>query len=143
MESVAPRHAPGLIDRVLATNDALAAALLALRDDARAAAADATELSRWWDAAVRAHQQGDVAAADAGYARVLEAQPDHAPARRLAAVLARDRGEVELADREFSRAVALAPDDADTRIAAAQLATRLHDAERAAVLLREGLDRTP
>ncbi len=50
-------------------------------------------------------------AAAAGYARVLAAQPDYAPAHRLSAVLARDRGDRDEAEREFARAVVLAPDD--------------------------------
>ncbi len=143
MSAVSPRHAPALIENVHLTSDELAAGLRTLRDDLRPDAPSAADLAAWWDAAVRAHQQGDATAAGAGYARVLSAQPGYAPAHRLAAVLARDHEETEVAEREFARAVALAPDDADTRIAAAQFATGAHQYERAVELLREGLDRTP
>ena len=143
MSSVSPRHAPALVETVHATNDALAAGLRTMCDELRTDAPSAADLAAWWDAAVRAHQQGDATAARAGYARVLAAQPGYAPAHRLVAVLARDEGDGEVAEREFARAVALAPDDADTRIAAAKFATGAHQDERAVMLLREGLDRTP
>ena len=140
---VMPGHAPSLVEQVHATTDELADSLRELSSGALPDTPSAAELAGWWDAAVRAHQQGDAAAAAAGYARVLVEQPDYAPAHRLTAVLARDRGDHGEAEREFARAVALAPDDADTRINAARLAIAAHHADRAASLLREGLDRTP
>ena len=143
LRAVQPGHAPALVEELLANADDLARELRSLLDDTLVAAPDAQELGGWWDAAVRAHQQGDAAAAAAGYARVVAAQPDYAPAHRLLAVLARDRGDMQTAEREFAAAVALAPDDADTRVAAAQLAEALHRPAQAASLLRDGLDRTP
>jgi predicted O-linked N-acetylglucosamine transferase (SPINDLY family) len=141
--AVAPAHAPALVEKVHATASELASALRAMGATPFPEAPSAVELAGWWDAAVRAHQQGDAAGAAAGYARVLAAQPSYAPAHRLCAALARDSGDHETAQREFARAVELAPDDADTRVAAAQLATAMHQGNRAAALLREGLDRTP
>jgi len=141
--AVVPAHAPALLEKVHATASELASGLRALRDRPFPEAPSAVELARWWDEGVRAHQQGDATGAAAGYARVLVAQPGYAPAHRLLAILARDGGDHETAQREFAHAVELAPDDADTRVAAAQLATAMHRADRAAVLLREGLDRMP
>jgi len=141
--AVVPAHAPALVEKAHATASELAIALRALCAVPFPEAPSAVELAGWWDAAVRAHQQGDTAGAAAGYARVLAAQPSYAPAHRLRAALARDGGDHESAQREFARAVELAPDDADTRVAAAQLATAMHQWDRAAMLLREGLDRTP
>ena len=143
LTTVVPAHALALVERVCATTDELAGGLDTLLDGAFLDTPRARELAEWWDAAVRAHQQGDATTAAAGYARVLAAQPDYAPAHRLTAVLARDRGDPDIAQREFAQAVALAPDDADTRINAAQLAIAAHQPERAAASLREGLDRTP
>ena len=143
MAAVTPAHAPALVERVHATAPELASGLRALCDHPFPEAPSAVELAGWWDAGVRAHQQGDTAGAADGYARVLAAQPDYAPAHRLRAALARDGGDLETAQREFARAVEIAPDDADTRIAAAQLATAMHQGDRATALLREGLDRAP
>jgi predicted O-linked N-acetylglucosamine transferase (SPINDLY family) len=143
LRTVLPGHAPALIERTFDTAGELARELCALQAGGFPPAHSAQELGSWWDAAVRAHQHGDANAAADGYARVLAAQPDYAPAHRLAAVLARERGEQDLAESEFATAVALAPDDSDTRIAAARLALAMHRPERAATLLRAGLDRTP
>ncbi len=143
MRTVRPGHSSALIERSFETAGELAREIRALRAGGFVPAASAQELTSWWDAAVRAHKQGDANAAAAGYARVLAAQPDHAPVHRLAAVLARERGEQDEAECEFAKAVALAPDDSDTRIAAARLALAMHRPERAATLLRAGLDRTP
>ena len=143
MAAAAPGHAPALVEQMYANADVLAVGLRELLAGPFPEAASAGELTGWWDAAVRAHQQGDADAAAAGYARVLAAQPDYAPAHRLSAVLARDRGDRDLADREFTRAVVLAPDDMDTRIAAAQFAIASHRVDRAGDLLREGVERTP
>ncbi len=143
LASTVPGHAPALVDQILANADQLAVRLRDLLAAPFPEAPGARELAEWWDAAVRAHQQGDADAAAAGYARVLDAQPDYAPAHRLSAVLARDHGDPADADREFTRAVALAPDDVDTRIAAAQFATASHHVERAAAVLREGVGRAP
>ncbi|MEO8345765.1 MAG: tetratricopeptide repeat protein [Betaproteobacteria bacterium] len=143
LHTVLPGHAPALIERIFETAEQLASELRALRTDGAPPGPSAQALSGWWDAAVRAHQQADTTSALAGYARVLEAQPDYAPAHRLTAVLARERGDVDVAGREFERAVALAPDDYETRIAAARLAIAAYRPDEASTLLREGLDRTP
>ena len=143
LASTVPDHAPALVDHTFANADQLAVGLRELLATPFPETPGARELAEWWDAAVRAHQQGDVDAAVAGYARVLDAQPDYAPAHHLSAVLARDHGDPADADREFTRAVALAPDDVDTRIAAAQFAIASHHEERAAAVLREGVERAP
>jgi predicted O-linked N-acetylglucosamine transferase (SPINDLY family) len=140
---VAPAHAPALVERVYASSEQLTDGLRALRDATISEGPVAAELAEWWNAAVRAHQQGDEDGATAGYARVLAAQPNYAPAHRLGAVLARDRGDHDAAANAFERAVALAPDDAETRVAAAQLAVAAHQPQRAADMLRVGLERTP
>jgi protein O-GlcNAc transferase len=141
--AVVPRHAAMLVDQLHANIDELIRGLRELVHVPFPDAPTAQDLAAWWDAAVRAHQQGDVASAETGYGRVLAAQPDYAPAHRLAAVLARDHGDMARAEREFALAITLAPDDADTRIAGAQLALDMHRPLRAAALLREGVDRTP
>ncbi len=143
LQAMQPCHATALVERTFETTGELVGELCGLQADGFPPAPSARDLGGWWDAAVRAHQQGDAAAAAIGYARVLAVQPDYAPAHRLRAVLARECGEEDVAEHEFTRAVALAPDDSDTRIAAAKLALAMHRPERAATLLREGLDRTP
>ena len=143
LAAVMPGHAPALIEQVCATTDELVGKLREKCNEIFPDAPSAAELAGGWDAAVRAHQQGDGEGAASGYARVLAAQPDYAPAYRLSAVLTRDRGDHDTAAREFAQAVALAPDDVDTRVAAAQLAIAMHQPDRAAASLREGLDRTP
>ena len=143
LATVVPGHAAALVDRVYASTDELVGGLRALCGVAFPSAPSAVELAGWWDAAVRAHQQGDVDAAAAGYARVLAAQPGYAPAHRLIAVLAREGGDRDAAQRAFAQALALAPGDADTRVAAAQLAIAMHEPNRAAASLRDGLDRAP
>ena len=143
LATTVPGHAPALVDQTLANVDQLAVRLRELCAGPFPEAPSTDALAEWWDAAVQAHQRGDADAAAAGYARVLDAQPDYAPAHRLSAVLARDHGDPGEADREFARAVALAPDDVDTRIAAAQFAIASHHADRAADVLRVGVERAP
>ena len=143
LATVTPGHAPALVGNVYATAAELAGKLRELSTRQYPDAPGAAELAGWWDAAVLAHQQGDAAAASAGYARVLAAQPGYAPAHRLLAVLAREAGDHDTAQREFANAVSLAPDDVDTRVAAARLAVASHQPDRAAAMLRAGLDRTP
>jgi protein O-GlcNAc transferase len=143
LATVQPAHAPPLVEQEHASMDALVRAAIALNEAVPGDTPNARELAGWWDAAVRAHQQGDYDAAADGYARILAAQPDYAPAHRLTATLARDRGDLVQAGREFDFALASAPDDTDARVAASQLALSTHNPAKAVQLLRDGLDRTP
>jgi len=143
---VAPMAGPPLVDRKLDDARTLASALRAAREalpTSAAATATAGELAEWWDRAVRAHQRGEQAAAAAGYARVLEAQPAYAPALHLAGSLAREQGDNALALRSLTAALAAAPDFSDARTLAVQSAIAQHDAESAVALAREGLARNP
>ena len=59
LAAVVPGHPVGLVDSVYASTDELVGGLRALCGVAFPAAPSAVELAGWWDAAVRAHQQGD------------------------------------------------------------------------------------
>ena len=141
-----PVHREPLVERTFATGDALAAALRELHAALAAEAAcplSADELAALWDASVRAHQQGDLAAAAAGYEKVLAAEPDFAPALHLLGVVARAQGERDRARDAFAAAVAAAPEFVEARIEGAELALERRDAGHAVRSLREGLERSP
>jgi protein O-GlcNAc transferase len=99
----------------------------------------AEALSARWDEVVRAHQQGDLAAARAGYANVLDAQPGHAPALYLTGAIARSEGEHAAARDGFRAAVAAAPDYADARVALVASLVDAGEPAEAAAVAREGL----
>jgi len=102
-----------------------------------------SELAVTWTQAVDAHRGGDIAAAQEGYARILEAQPLYAPALYLTGVLARSAGDGATARARFHAAIDKAPDYVDARVA---LATSLIDAgesAQASAVARAGLDRDP
>ena len=141
-----PVHREPLVGRTFATGDALATALRELHAALATEACcplSADELAVLWDASVRAHQQGDLAAATAGYDKVLAAEPDFAPALHLLGVVARAQGERERARDAFDAAVAAAPEFVEARIEGADLALERRDAGHAVALLREGLERSP
>ena len=142
----APMHREPLVDHVVRDGDQLASELVA----ARAAIADggdqrfaADSLAEQWDAAVECDRQGDRAGAAAGYVRVLEAQPDFAPALHLTGVLARAAGENDRARSAFAAALASAPAFVEARLAAGELALEEHRAEDAMTLANEGLALAP
>ena len=141
-----PVHREPLAERVFATAGALATALREAhaglaRQDACPLSAD--ELATLWDAAVRAHQQGDLAVAAAGYDEVLGAQPAFAPALHLAGVIAAAQGDRDRAREAFAAAVAAAPEFAEARLSGAELALERRDAESAIRMLHEGVTRAP
>ena len=78
----------------------------------------AASLVATWESGVRAHQRGDRDAARAAYAKVLEVQPEFAPAHYLTGILARDAGDAVSARRAFASALAAAPGYVDARLAA-------------------------
>jgi predicted O-linked N-acetylglucosamine transferase (SPINDLY family) len=88
---------------------------------------DAATLAQAWEGAVAAHQRGDRAQAEAGYARVLEWQPEHAPALYLQGMAARERGDAPLARDKFALALAAAPRYDEARIAALSAAGAARD----------------
>ncbi|MEJ7668533.1 MAG: tetratricopeptide repeat protein [Casimicrobiaceae bacterium] len=144
--AVSPMARAPLVDRTLGDSHELASALRTARSAiwmSADAAATARELAEMWDSAVRAHQRGERAAAAAGYARVLEAQPAFAPALHLAGVLAREQGDDRSALRSFTAALAAAPDSSDARTMAVQSAIAQHEGGTAVALAREGLERNP
>ncbi|MBO6838528.1 MAG: tetratricopeptide repeat protein, partial [Alphaproteobacteria bacterium] len=63
------------------------------------------------NAAVAAHQAGDVAAAVSGYRRVLAAMPKHAPTLHLMGVALTQSGDAEGGVRSIKSAIKLAPRD--------------------------------
>lgn len=140
-----PFHREPLIDRHFerATDvaEALAAASDALRDEPGAPDADA--LAGRWDAAVREHQRGDLAAAAAGYEQVLAAQPGFAPALHLAGEVALAQGDRERADALFTQALAAAPHYVEARLSAADLQLALRAPGRAVALVSAGLAQAP
>ncbi len=140
-----PNVAP-LVERTVADPGALAVELRAAHADlatAPACSLDAAAIAAVWDDAVRAHQQRDLDAALAGYARVLALMPGYAPALYLAGIAHRDAGRAEDARASFLAAVAAAPDYADARLAAVAAAKSAGDIERAVMLCIDGLERAP
>ena len=81
---------------------------------------NAAAMASAWEAAVRAHQQGDLAAAREGYGRVLALQPGHAPAHYLLGIALRDGGDRDGARAQFAAAIAVAPGFVDARVALAK-----------------------
>ena len=91
--------------------------------------------------AVRVHQQGDLAAASDGYARVLATQPGHAPAVYLQGVVARSRGDDGIARERFRAAVDAAPDYVEARVALVTALVDAGDAHAAMAVAHAGLER--
>ena len=83
---------------------------------------DAAGMAAAWDAAVRAHQRGETAAAHEAYGRVLALQPGFAQAHYLRGVLHRDAGNTAAARGDFALALEGAPRYVDARVAAANAA---------------------
>ena len=142
----APAHREPLVQRTLADGGELAQAV----DELRAAvAADrgcpyaAADLAAQWDAAVRAHREGDLARADAGYVGILAVQPGFAPALHLSGEVARAQGETDRAAAAYAAAIAAAPEFVEARLAAAELALARGAAEEAARVAGDGLARSP
>jgi predicted O-linked N-acetylglucosamine transferase (SPINDLY family) len=138
-------HALPLVDRIFEDADSLFAALDAMQaalPTASPGMPDAATLGAEWAGAVAAHQQGDRAAAAVGYAAVVEAQPDFAPARFLRGRLLAEDDATEEARDEFAAALALEPDYADARVAAVRAAIDAGDAHAAESLAAEGAART-
>ena len=141
-----PVHRGPLVERTFATGDALATALRDLHaalTNESGCPLSADQLAALWDNSVRQHQQGDLAAAMAGYGKVVDVQPGFAPALHLLGVVALAQGERERARDAFDAAVAAAPEFGEARLSSAELALAMRDAERAVWLLSEGLARSP
>jgi predicted O-linked N-acetylglucosamine transferase (SPINDLY family) len=102
-------------------------------------AASASELAQAWERAVVSHREGDLAAALAGYDRVLDAQPRYAPGLYLAGIVARTQNEASAAQQRFRAAVEVAPRFVDARLALVDSLVDGGQAERAASVAREGL----
>lgn len=141
-----PAHGAPLVERMLANGGELAAALrelhthIAVDEECSLAAGD---LAGIWDAAVRAHQQGDLAAAEAGYREVLAVEPAFAPALQLVGQTALARNDPVQAGEAFAAAVAAAPEFGEARLASAELALAQRDPEGAVRVLQEGLALAP
>ncbi len=146
LNTIAAPSLPALADRTFSDDGALIGALLAqhaAHDVGRDCALDAAALDALWSDAVRAHQRGDAAGAQAAYSRLLDVQPGFAPAHHLRGMLARDAGDLAAARVDLSAALAAAPGYVDARIAAAGVATAAHEPEFAIALCEEGLGRSP
>ena len=100
----------------------------------------ARELSARWDAAVQAHQAGDLPAAREGYASVLEVEPGFAPAHYLAGSLARTEGADAGAREHFRAAIRAAPDYVDARVALVNALAASNETAEALAVARAGLD---
>ena len=137
--------APGLVEALAGCDRDVASAAASMREAASvsismpASPATAGELALHWEAAVRAHQAGDAAAARAEYDWILARQPGHAPAHYLRAVLERDQGSIDAAVTGLEAAVAAAPGFDDARAALANLLVDRGEAPRAHALAGEGL----
>jgi predicted O-linked N-acetylglucosamine transferase (SPINDLY family) len=139
-------NVPPLVDAALAGTRALreyVATARAALDRSAGAALDPQAMKALWEQAVRAHQQEDRAAARAHYDRILDLQPQFAPAHHLRGVLDRDDGLLDAARADFAAALGAAPAYADARVAAAKLALDMGDPTRAETLCAEGVALTP
>lgn len=70
------------------------------------------DLAETISAAVRLHQQGQLAQAEALYRRILEQEPEHPGALHLLGVVAHQQGHDDRAAELIARALALRPDQA-------------------------------
>ncbi|MFO1311889.1 MAG: tetratricopeptide repeat protein [Burkholderiales bacterium] len=144
LDTGTPPHRPPVVDALFTETSRLTIELAQLQstfDDRPGESVDA--LAERWDAAVRLHAEGDLDASAAAYARVLEAQPGHAPALHLAGVVAAARERKDEAARAFAAAIAAEPRFVDARVSAAELALSEHDADLAHALVEEGLALDP
>jgi predicted O-linked N-acetylglucosamine transferase (SPINDLY family) len=112
-------------------------------NDAAEGKLSAAELKATFQAALRAHQSGDTAEAEASYRRVLEDQPGHAPACHLYGALLAARGEREQALEWQQAAVAAAPEYEDALASLGNLQLDLGRYEDAAATLRRLLELNP
>ena len=137
-----------LFDRVFVGDRALDAFGDAMIEVSRAiqkqplAEMSAAELSAVWEEAVQAHRRGDDARAAIGYARVLKAQPEFAPALYLAGLLARVVGDSATALSRLRAAVQAAPSFADAREALIDAEIASDNAVGAMAIAHEGLERS-
>ena len=139
-------HSKPLVDRVFEHADALAAALRSLHDTRTTNAdcpLDAAAMAAAWTDALRAHQQGDRAAAIAGYDRILRLQPGFAAAHYLYGVAHREDGADAAARDAFAAALAISPAYVDARIAAANAAVAVGDLDAAVAVSAAGLASAP
>jgi predicted O-linked N-acetylglucosamine transferase (SPINDLY family) len=146
VKTSAPAHREPLVDRAIADERELVQALRELLSVINAhpeSVPAADDLAQAWDAAVRLHQQGDLAAAAEGYGRVLGHQPHFAPALHLAGVVAAARNDAAAASASFDAALAAEPGFGQARISAAEHALSQKDHTRALALAEEGLARVP
>ena len=138
-------HAAPLVDQAVADSDALVETLHTLQSQLIPAAPnlpDAAELAQRWADAVAAHQRGDVAAARAGYAAVLRAEPRICAGPLSAGPFARRRRDAGRGRAsEFAAALDAAPDFVDARVAAVRAAIDAEDADAAEILAAEGAAR--
>ncbi|MFO1305832.1 MAG: tetratricopeptide repeat protein [Burkholderiales bacterium] len=144
LDTGAPTHRPPVVDATYAQSSKLTLDLAQLQstfDDRPGENVDT--LAERWDAAVRLHAEGDLEGAAAAYARVLDAQPGHAPALHLAGVVAAARERKGEAAQAFAAAIAAEPRFVDARVSAIELALAEHEIERAHALVEEGLALDP
>ncbi len=139
-----PEHRPPLVDGRAESGAGLAEALATIQvttgDSGQLAVAD---IMARWDAAIAMHRDGDIEAAGAGYAEVLQEQPKWAPAWQMVGNIASAAGKLEEARAAFDAALAAAPDFVEARISAAELAVALGHPANAVALARDGLVRAP
>jgi predicted O-linked N-acetylglucosamine transferase (SPINDLY family) len=113
------------------------------RDASTECPLDAAARAAVWTEALHAHQQGDRAAAIAGYERVLQLQQGFAPAHYLCGVAQREEGADAAARDAFAAALALAPAYVDARIAAVNSAIAAGELDAAVAVASEGLGSAP
>lgn len=142
-----PPQATQLIDDVIPAERDLLAAMLERerhRTFGRArSVAPAAELNETFAKSVEAHRSGDAAGARAGYERVLDAQPDHAPTLHLLAALHREQKRIDEANALLERALEVAPQFADVRASAARIARDRGDVAHGIALVDAGLKEQP
>jgi predicted O-linked N-acetylglucosamine transferase (SPINDLY family) len=122
------------------------AALRSLVEEVRGEASAtkrADELDALLQGALTAHQREDPDAARAGYEAVLDAQPNHAPARYLAGTVARGAGDLPRAVDCFRRAIDAAPGYIDARVALATALVEIGEADAAVEVSSQGLEGDP
>ncbi|MEO8676597.1 MAG: tetratricopeptide repeat protein, partial [Casimicrobiaceae bacterium] len=139
-------HMRPLVDRAFGDVDMITDALRELhraRDATGECPLGASAMAGLWTESLRAHQQGNRAAALEGYARVLALQPGFAPAHYLSGVAQREEGADAAARAAFAAALAAAPGYAEARIAAANSAIAAGDLDIAVAICDQGLAVAP
>ena len=102
-----------------------------------------TDIARALKAALRHHQQGEFAAAEQGYRRVLEAAPNQPDANHLVGVLLDQTGHGEAGVALIRRALAAAPENPEAHCNLGRVLEGLGRLDEAVASYEAALQRRP